>query len=196
MSQLKNKTRFMMTTAALTLWPALAMAQDNTTSENPPRAISTPTEFERNSASSPSQAGIDPAEVQKVFGMEVGLIDLKSLDKDQITRLQQTLQERGHYLGSVDGIVGPKTRSALTAMLAEQFSLNQRLVNQGQITQQLASSMGIDARGRTPVSGVDMSALPRQPQAASKVPAPAPAKAQRPQPAPVHPPMTDETAPH
>lgn len=157
---------------------------------------STPSEFERNSASSPSRAGIDPAQVQKVFGMDVALIDLKTLDKEQVTTLQQALQQRGHYLGTVDGIVGPKTRSALTAMLAEQFSLNQRLVNHGQITQQLAESMGIDAQGRTPVSGVDMSALPSQSQQSPKAPAnPAPSRAQRPQPAPVHPPMTDETAP-
>jgi peptidoglycan hydrolase-like protein with peptidoglycan-binding domain len=87
--------------------------------------------------------------------MDVTLVDLKSLDNEQVRQLQQTLQERGHYRGNVDGIVGPQTRSALTALLAEQYSLNQRLVNQGQITQQLAQSIGIDAQGRTPVSGVD-----------------------------------------
>jgi hypothetical protein len=112
----------------------------------------------------PSSAGIDPAEVQKVFGTDVSLIELSSLDTEQVKQLQQTLQERGHYRGTVDGIVGPKTRSALTAVLAEQYSLSQRLVNQGQIPQPIASSLGLDAQGRTPVSGVDMSDLPNQNQ--------------------------------
>lgn len=102
-----------------------------------------------------SQAAIDPAQVQRVFGMDVSLIDLSSLDNQQVRQLQQALLERGHYRGQVDGIIGPQTRAALTALLAQQYSLNQRLVNQGQITQQLASSIGIDAQGRTPVSGVD-----------------------------------------
>jgi len=114
--------------------------------------------------SAPSASGIDPAEVQKVFGTDVSLIELSSLDSEQIRQLQQQLQQRGHYRGAIDGIVGPKTRSALTALLAEQYSLNQRLVNQGQITEQLATSMGIDAEGRTPVRGVDMSGLPNQNQ--------------------------------
>lgn len=112
----------------------------------------------------PSSAGIDPAEVQKVFGNDVSLIDLASLDTEQVKLLQQQLQERGHYRGGVDGIVGPKTRAALTALLAQQYSLEQRLVNQGQITDEIASSLGIDAQGRTPVSGVDMSGLPDQNQ--------------------------------
>ncbi len=112
----------------------------------------------------PSSAGIDPAEVQKVFGTDVSLIELSSLDTEQVKQLQQSLQERGHYRGTVDGIIGPKTRSALTAVLAEQYALSQRLVNQGQIPEPIASSLGLDAQGRTPVSGIDMSGLPDQNQ--------------------------------
>jgi hypothetical protein len=112
----------------------------------------------------PSSTGIDPAEVQKVFGSDVSLIDLASLDNEQVKSLQQQLQDRGHYRGNVDGIVGPKTRAALTALLAQQYSLEQRLVNQGQITDEIATSLGVDAQGRTPVSGIDMSGLPDQNQ--------------------------------
>lgn len=133
----------------------------------------------------PSSAGIDPAEVQKVFGSDVSLIDLASLDNEQVKLLQQQLQERGHYRGGVDGIVGPKTRAALTALLAEQYSLEQRLVNQGQITAEIASSLGIDAQGRTPVSGVDMSGLPNQNQqqrpSVQSFPAPSNGQQQQPQ---------------
>jgi len=99
---------------------------------------------------------IDPAQVQKVFGMDVALIDLKTLDKGQVKQLQQKLLDRGFYRGKVDGVMGPQTRNALTGLMAQQYALNQRLVNQGQITEQLATSIGIDTRGRTPVTGVDL----------------------------------------
>jgi hypothetical protein len=98
---------------------------------------------------------IDPAQVQKVFGMDVSLIDLKTLNKDQIKQLQQRLQERGFYRGKVDGAMGPQTRNALTGLMAQQYALNQRLANQGQITEQFAASIGMDTHGRAPVTGVD-----------------------------------------
>jgi len=98
---------------------------------------------------------IDPAQVQKVFGMDVSLIDLKTLNKDQIKLLQQRLQERGFYRGKVDGAMGPQTRNALTGLMAQQYALNQRLANQGQITEQFAASIGMDTHGRAPVTGVD-----------------------------------------
>jgi peptidoglycan hydrolase-like protein with peptidoglycan-binding domain len=98
---------------------------------------------------------IDPAQVQKVFGMDVALIDLKTLNKEQVKLLQQRLQERGFYRGKVDGAMGPQTRNALTGLMAQQYALNQRLANQGQITEQFASSIGIDMHGRAAVTGVD-----------------------------------------
>ncbi|HEU4581867.1 MAG TPA: peptidoglycan-binding domain-containing protein [Polyangiaceae bacterium] len=104
----------------------------------------------------PDQASIDPAQVQKVFGMDVALIDLKALNKDQVKQLQQRLQERGLYRGKIDGALGPQTRNALTGLMAQQYSLNQRLMNQGQITEQFASSIGVDTHGRAPVTGVDL----------------------------------------
>jgi len=112
-----------------------------------------------------AQQSIDPSQIQKVFGTDVSLIDLKSLNTEDVRALQQTLQQRGHYKGELDGIVGPQTRAALRAVLGEQFALNQRLVNQGQLTEQLASSLGLDAQGVSPVSGTDMDSLgaPSQP---------------------------------
>lgn len=108
---------------------------------------------------------IDPSQIQKVFGTDATLIDLKTLNTEDVRQLQQTLQQRGHYKGELDGIVGPQTRAALRAVLAEQFALNQRLINQGQLTEQLASSVGIDAQGVSPVRGIDMGSMgtPSQP---------------------------------
>jgi hypothetical protein len=100
---------------------------------------------------------IDPAQVQKVFGSDTALIDLKSLDTSQVRSLQQTLQARGHYHGPIDGVMGPQTRSGLSAMIAQQSALNQRLISQGQITDQVAASLGVQTSEVTPVSGVDNS---------------------------------------
>ena len=184
------RTRFMLTAAALTL-PALAFAAD------PPRTGTLPGEQRAPMAPEPTaevpatptttmdphgamglQQPINSAEVQKVFGMDTTLVELRSLSRDQIKHLQQTLLERGYYRGPVDGLVGPKTRSGLTSMLAEQFAMNQRLINQGQITKQLATTLGIDSEGRTPVSGVDNEPNPRAP-----IPSPAQQPSNAPPPA-------------
>jgi hypothetical protein len=121
----------------------------------------TPPDMQQTDATHPAvnanqDPAIDPAQVQKVFGMDVGLIDLKTLNRDQIKQLQQRLQERGFYRGKVDGALGPQTRNALTGLMAQQYALNQRLANQGQITEQFAYSIGMDTHGRKPVTGVDM----------------------------------------
>jgi hypothetical protein len=113
-------------------------------------------EARQNRSGNPDPGSIDPAQVQKVFGMDVALIDLKALNKDQIKQLQQRLQERGLYRGKIDGAMGPQTRNALSGLMAQQYSLNQRLMNQGQITEQFASSIGVDTHGRAPVTGVDL----------------------------------------
>lgn len=111
------------------------------------------------SAQMGAQQNIDPSQIQKVFGTDATLIDIKSLNSEDVRQLQQTLQQRGHYRGELDGVVGPQTRAALRAVLAEQFALNQRLINQGQLTEQLASSIGIDAQGVSPVRGIDMGSM-------------------------------------
>jgi hypothetical protein len=103
-----------------------------------------------------TQAGIDRNQIQRVFGTDATVIDLKSLGANEIRNVQQTLKDRGLYQGQVDGVMGPQTRAALSAMLSQQYALNQRLINQGQLTGQLASSIGVDTSGVTPVNGVDM----------------------------------------
>jgi hypothetical protein len=110
-----------------------------------------------------SQAMIDPTQIQKVFGSDATLVDLKSLGPDETRRLQQSLKDRGLYQGTVDGMFGPQTRAALSALISQQYSLNQRLINQGQITGPVATSIGLDTQGVAPVSGRDLSA-PRQQQ--------------------------------
>jgi peptidoglycan hydrolase-like protein with peptidoglycan-binding domain len=69
---------------------------------------------------------------------------LSELDVAQVTLLQQRLRERGLYLGRIDGIVGPQTRGAVQAILRERFELERRLLEQGQITTELAELVGVN----------------------------------------------------
>jgi hypothetical protein len=107
-------------------------------------------------SSTGSTARIDPAEVQRVFGSDVQIVDLQSLGPDQIRSMQQALKDRGHYNGEVDGVWGPQTRAGLNAMLSQQYSMNQRLIRQGQVTGPLAMSLGIQKSEIAPVGGTEL----------------------------------------
>jgi peptidoglycan hydrolase-like protein with peptidoglycan-binding domain len=180
-------------TAALALTPALAFAEGDPSRHDAPTTTTTTTTSPSDSASGtrssaaspeappsidlnrqgvapPSEPAIDPGQVQRVFGMDVALIDLQALNSDQIKQLQQRLSERGFYRGKVDGKMGPQTKNALSGLMAQQYALNQRLVSQGQITELFASSIGVDTAGRAPVSGID---IPEPPSTAGQ-PSPAP----------------------
>jgi hypothetical protein len=88
-------------------------------------------------------AAIDPSEVQRVFGSDTGVIALGSLDPTSITQLQVRLRERGYDPGPVDGVVGPTTRAALEGYARAQFTLKQRLLQQDQLTTDLAEQLGV-----------------------------------------------------
>jgi peptidoglycan hydrolase-like protein with peptidoglycan-binding domain len=137
---------------------------------------------------------IDPTQIQKVFGSDATLVDLKSLGMDETRRLQQALKDRGLYQGTVDGVFGPQTRAALSSLISQQYALNQRLVNQGQITGPVAESIGLNMQGVAPVSGTDLSAPPSQQQQPMPPNAGEPRR-QQPQPSPNSPtyPQTGES---
>jgi hypothetical protein len=117
-------------------------------------------------------SAVPSAEVQRVLGRDVGILDLNSLTPPQVTRLQQRLREEGLYHGTLDGVVGPKTRAALSAAVARQQQLSQRLLQQGQITTQLGTQIGVlrYANSGRPVWTPDLEPSPT----AEPTPAPAP----------------------
>jgi hypothetical protein len=114
-----------------------------------------------------SQQGIDPSEIQKVFGTSGPLVDLNALDAEGVRRLQTTLSERGYYRGTVDGVMGSQTRAALNAALAAQYALNRKLINRGQLSEQMAESLGMGTAGVARVSGSDDRTTHGQPQTTS-----------------------------
>jgi hypothetical protein len=133
-----------------------------------PRAHGAASEPAAGATTAPRQAGatsIDPSEVQRVFGSDVDIIALSSLEPAQVTRLQLRLRELGHYLGSVDGVAGPQTRAALQAYARAQFALKQRLLQHDQLTTDLAEQLGVQQgppRGAAPAFR-DEPALPATP---------------------------------
>jgi len=98
---------------------------------------------------SSARSDIDQSEVQRVFGSDARLIALSSLDASTVTRLQMRLHELGHYMGPVDGVVGPKTRAALEAFNRAQFALKQKLLTKDQMTVDSAEQLGIEPAMRS-----------------------------------------------
>ena len=98
---------------------------------------------------------IDPALVQKAYGKTVAVVDLGSLTPDQSRALQRQLASAGYYHGKVDGVIGPGTRQAMGKMLERQYTLNQRLLRQGKLTEPFVAGIGVQASELAPVSGID-----------------------------------------
>jgi peptidoglycan hydrolase-like protein with peptidoglycan-binding domain len=58
--------------------------------------------------------------------------------KDEITKMQGTLRDKGHYLGKVDGLFGLRTRAGLRAyQKAENFPIT------GQVDSRTAEGLGV-----------------------------------------------------
>jgi len=97
---------------------------------------------------------IDPSEVQKVFGKQASVVDIKSLDSQEIESLQQRLKTLGFYKGKVDGLAGAQTRAAIGRMVHSQFVMAQRLLQAGAMPSQLASALGVGPVDIQPTSGI------------------------------------------
>jgi hypothetical protein len=78
-------------------------------------------------------------------------VRLSQLDQQQISALQQALQQAGYYTAAIDGIVGPQTRRALRQFYTDQA----RLASQGMILPQAAAALGLDEAEMERVRGED-----------------------------------------
>jgi peptidoglycan hydrolase-like protein with peptidoglycan-binding domain len=65
-----------------------------------------------------------------------------------IKKAQEALKDKGHDPGSMDGVVGPKTRQAIKA-----FQSANGLKETGALDPDTAQKLGVEKRGDTPASG-------------------------------------------
>ena len=62
-------------------------------------------------------------------------------DRDQVKAVQQALKDKGHDPGAIDGVMGPKTRSAL-----RDFQKKEGIKDTGSLDQDTMSKLGVEAR--------------------------------------------------
>lgn len=78
-------------------------------------------------------------------------VRLAALNQDQIKEVQTRLKDCGFYRGSVDGVLGNATKSALTAFFQNQVTLAQ----QGRLSDEAMTGFGFGANDIERVRGVD-----------------------------------------
>ncbi len=62
-------------------------------------------------------------------------------DREQVRAVQQALKDKGHDPGNVDGVMGPKTRSAL-----RDFQKKEGIKDTGQLDQDTMSKLGVETK--------------------------------------------------
>jgi len=60
-------------------------------------------------------------------------------DREQVRAVQQALKDKGHDPGTVDGVMGPKTRSAL-----RDFQKKEGIKDTGRLDQETMSKLGVE----------------------------------------------------
>ena len=85
---------------------------------------------------------------------EQGSSKLAAMTSEDVKQVQRHLQQHGFYNGNIDGIAGPKTRSAL-----RDFQQQQGLAATGTWNSETADALGLDVMQseRQPVRGTDAS---------------------------------------
>lgn len=102
------------------------------------------------------QVQINQQEIEKVMGTDAKVFDLTSLDSEKIKSLQQELQNRGYYQGQVDGVAGPGTTEALRQFAQHRFDLTQQLLRDNKVTDDIATTLGLDVQDIQPVRGEEL----------------------------------------
>jgi len=122
-----------------------AMAQSNDTNAMQPNNQSKASQSQTSSQPqhNQSQTGSNQQNGQARQQAE-NRINPSSLNKEQIRRIQMTLNKKGFDAKRVDGIWGPETEAAL-----KDFQQQQHLQGSGHLTQQTLGALGVDVNGQT-----------------------------------------------
>ncbi len=86
------------------------------------------------------------------------------LSNSQVREIQETLKDRGYDVGSVDGIIGPRTSEAL-----REFQLDEAIAASGNINRQTLQALDVEIKeqeflGVSPAFGKDQQQLGRDQQ--------------------------------
>jgi pentapeptide MXKDX repeat protein len=79
-------------------------------------------------------------------------------DREHVKAIQQALKDKGHDPGAIDGVMGPKTSSAL-----RDFQKKEGLTATGQIDQETLAKLGVEASGSASPATSSGSSMPSSP---------------------------------
>jgi peptidoglycan hydrolase-like protein with peptidoglycan-binding domain len=152
-----NKLMIALLASAAMASPAFAQAN-----KYPP---SPPTQAQPVPQQSPSMRQPDMGQQTNPNGADQyrqGMIAPQTLDRSQVMRLQEALNQKGYDVGQVDGVWGPNTEAALG-----KFQSEQGLQGQGQLDHKTLSALGLNAadfarEGQGPNNKVAPGAPPSQ----------------------------------
>lgn len=93
----------------------------------------------------PSQNGMNAQQLGGISSSQQGTISPRRLSKNQIRRMQLSLNRKGFHSGRADGIWGPHTRSAVT-----KFQKSKGIQANGALDQQTLSELGVNVAQANP----------------------------------------------
>jgi peptidoglycan hydrolase-like protein with peptidoglycan-binding domain len=96
--------------------------------------VATPTDLPRASGSA--------ARTDRQMGRSVTGGSMQGYDASVVRNVQQALQDKGFDVGSIDGVMGPRTEAAL-----REFQQRQGLKGSGQLDQETLAALNVDKRG-------------------------------------------------
>jgi peptidoglycan hydrolase-like protein with peptidoglycan-binding domain len=145
-------------TSALTLTVAAAMVATTAfaqSSNKPASSPSTSPSMDKPSSApsaSPGTSTTDPAkstsDSMKSDSMKSDSMKAEKMSKpaaggnrEQVKAVQQALKDKGHDPGTVDGVMGPKTRGAL-----KDFQKKEGMKDTGRIDQETMTKLGVEAK--------------------------------------------------
>jgi peptidoglycan hydrolase-like protein with peptidoglycan-binding domain len=76
-------------------------------------------------------------------------------NSNDVRKMQQTLQDKGHYRGEVDGVFGLRTRASIRG-----FQKAENLTVTGQLDTQTANKLGVKPEGREEIGDETTKAKP------------------------------------
>ncbi len=142
--------------------PDAAKPSDSSAPAASPKTGSDPAkDATKSDATKPDGAKSDPMKSDKMKSDTMKSGEMKSGEKaaggnrEQVRAAQQALKDKGHDPGSIDGVMGPKTQSAL-----KDYQKAQGLKETGRLDAETMAKLGVDSAAAASPRSSDPSASP------------------------------------